>query len=67
MSGKPCVGIFQGHVLRTLKYLDNRTILVDLHDTPDLPLRAAYHKLHDLVVERALHALQGDQRAVDTA
>ena len=67
MPGKPGVGIFQGHIFRTLEYLDDRAVLVDLHDTPDLALLAADHKFHDLVIERTLHALQDDQRAVDTA
>ena len=67
MSGEPGVSIFQGHIFRAFKNLDDRAVLVDLHDTSDLALRTVNYKLNDFVIERTLHALQDDQRAVDTA
>ena len=67
MSCQFGVGVFQGHVLRSLKYLDHGLILIDLYDTSDLMVPAVYDKLYDLVKESVLYAFQSDERSVDAA
>ena len=67
MPGKLGVCIFQGHVFRTFKYLNDGFVLVDFDDTSDLAFCSVYDKFHDLVKEGVLYALQSDQRAIDSA
>ena len=61
------MGVFKGHILRSLKHLDHGLVLVQFYDAADAPLISVYDKLHDLIEEGVLQPLQRDQRAVDTA
>ena len=67
MACQFCMRIFQGHIFRAFKYLNNGFIFIYFYDTADLSLRTVYDEFHDLVEKCILYALQRDQRAVDAA
>ena len=67
MSGELCVCIFQGHIFRAFKHLNDGFVFIDFYDTSDFVLTAVYDEFHDLIKECILHAFQSDQRSVDAA
>ena len=64
MSGKTCVCIAEGHIISSLKNLDNSLVFIDFHDTADL-LCAVFHvEFHDLLVRCVFDTLKDNKRAV---
>ena len=64
MSGKTCVCIAEGHIVSSLKNLDNGLVLIDFHDTADLLSAVLHVEFHDLLVRCVFYTLKDNKRAV---
>ena len=64
MPCKACVCIAQGHVVCSLKNLDNSFVLIDFYDTADLLCSVIHVKFYDLFIGCVFYPFQNYQRAV---
>ena len=67
MAAESCMSIHKGHTFRSFKYLDDRLIFINFHDTAQLPGAVVDTEFDDLIIGGVPYSFQNNKRAVDLA